>query len=252
MIWAAFQMNLADLTRKRGLVSVFVASLPQALTIALLVRGLSDTQALDRLLIGQVLLGAWTVTALWGCWLLADEVNAGTLEMIRVTDARIADVLLGRLLALVLFGFGAGGLASGLMAVVSGHTLSLSLGFVALVVAVILGTLALSLTCLVLSLSAGLSSSARAFTNALIPIGIISSGFFFPVSTLPRVVAWVCRLLPTAWVMQVATSIIHADPVQSTLWNILGFLLSSIGFAVLAKMLARRLYSRLGEGVIVI
>ena len=40
------------------------------------------------------------------------------------------------------------------------------------------------------------------FFNAIMPLGVVLSGFFYPISLLPNWFEWLARLLPTAWAME--------------------------------------------------
>ena len=165
----------------------------------------TDESAVAVVAVGVVLLVLWRAAVFQLGFLVVDANNAGTLEMEIIARAPVALLMLGKTLAAAAF-YGSLGMAAAVTVVLvsawvgaSPPEVARAAWFAAGVPVAIVAVVSLAFIFGPLTFVVG---GKPGFFNAIIPAGIVLSGFVHPVALLPWPVEVLSRLLPTAWAME--------------------------------------------------
>ena len=197
----AFLQQWRDTATPYQVLLVSLGQVPTAVAAAWIARSSVEHGVSLAIAVGATFVVIWNVAVFQTGWSLLGERWAGTLELNLLSRSPLALVMLGKSLAFVAF-FGLIGL--------------LSFAAAMLVATEIAGierpaSFALSLTLVVLAVVSlqfifaplgFLVGAQGGFFNAIRPLGVVLSGFFYPVALLPNWLEWLARLLPTAWAME--------------------------------------------------
>lgn len=189
---------------------VAIGQVPTAIAAAWIARGSDERGIALTIAVGAGFVIVWNVCVFRTGWSLLDERWAGTLELNLLSRSSIALVMLGKSLAyVVFFGFiGVIALISALL--VADHPLTIEQPG-AFVVSLILAFLAVIAVQFVFAPLSFLVGAQGGFFNAIMPLGVVLSGFFYPVSLLPNWFEWLARLLPTSWSMEAMLWSVNGD-----------------------------------------
>lgn len=184
-----------------GVISPALGALGPAIVIAY-IAGLGDNPtALSYVFVGASLSMVWNTGIFRTGWSLAQEHSAGTLDLMMTTRTPLALIMLGKALAIIAFGSVNGIVTFLVVLAISQHVppvanalLFLLSGLVALATVIVS-----SFFFAPFSFIAGVRGG---FFNAIMPFGVVVSGFLYPVDVLPASLEAMARLLPTAWAMQ--------------------------------------------------
>lgn len=160
-----------------------------------------DESAVGVVAVGVVLLVLWRAAVFQLGFLVVDANNSGTLEMEVIARAPVALLMLGKTLAAASF-YGALGLGAAVAVVLVGGgapEVARAGWFAAGVPVAIVAVVSLAFLFGPLTFVVG---GKPGFFNAIIPAGIVLSGFVHPVGILPAPLEALARLLPTAWAME--------------------------------------------------
>ena len=199
---------------------------------------------------GVVFLVVWRATVFQMGGLVNGAHSQGTLELEMMSPAPLMSVMLGKTLAAVAFygSIGIGGF--GLVLLITGSGLTIDRP------AVLVGSLAVSgvavvSTAFLFAPLAFVLGGRGGFFNAIIPIGMLLSGFVQPTGLLPVVVQAPARLLATSWAMDALSLTLRGDPFgQLALrWAAsLGLSLATCGVTAWLFVRAERRVRGIGEG----
>ena len=200
-IQAAFLQNWKEII---GTSNFFIFSLmgsvPTVILLAWLTRESSSPTVLAYIAIGASLMVVWN-SATWRIgWSLALEVNEGTLEFNLVSRTPLMFTMLGKALALSTFGALAGLVSLGLFLLVAQQPITIA-HWPLLVVSLIVAMLALITCGFILTPLLVLGESRPGSLNAVLPFGVVFSGFVHPIDLLPASLKPLAWCLPTAWAM---------------------------------------------------
>ena len=180
---------------------VSLSGVPTAIAAAWIARA-SDQQGVSlAVAVGAGFVVLWNVAVFRTGFSLLDERWAGTLELNLLSRSPLTLVMLGKSLAYIAF-FGLAGLLSFVAALlVAGEIAHIEqpTPFALSLTLVLLAVVGLQFLFAPLSF---LVDAQGGFFNAIRPLGVALSGFFYPVSLLPDWFEWLARLLPTAWAME--------------------------------------------------
>lgn len=166
----------------------------------------TDETAVSAVAVGIVLLVLWRAAVFQLGFLVVDANNAGTLEMEIIARAPVALLMLGKTLAAAAF-YGALGVGAAVIVILVGGGLvgggapevARAGWFAAGVPVAVVAVVSLAFLFGPLTFVVG---GKPGFFNAIIPAGIVLSGFVHPVALLPAPFEVLARLLPTAWAME--------------------------------------------------
>lgn len=184
-----------------GVISPALGALGPAVVIGY-IAGLGDNPtALSYVFVGASLSMVWNTGIFRTGWSLAQEHSAGTLDLMMTTRTPLALIMLGKALAIIAFGSLNGVVTFLVVLTISQHVPPVASAFLFLLSGLVaLATVIVSSFFFApLSFLAGVRGG---FFNAIMPFGVVVSGFLYPVDLLPASLEAVARLLPTAWAMQ--------------------------------------------------
>ena len=198
--WAGFVQTLKDVLGVGGYVSVLINVLPLVILMAWIATRVDSPTVLQYILVGGFFLVVWHNTVFRMGNALDGEFWLGTLELTMISRTPLVVVMFGKCLAITLYCTISGVVAFLAMVLVSQKIVSVAEPLV-LIGSVLLTMLAIiSISFMFVPLMVLVRGEAG-FYNGVRPIGMLFSGFLFPVSRLPEVIQPVAGLLPTSWAM---------------------------------------------------
>jgi ABC-type multidrug transport system permease subunit len=248
----AFQQELRQLLTPSAVVSPVIGALGPAVVIGFIAGRSDNLTAISYVFVGASLSILWNNGIFRTGWSLAEEHNAGTLDLMMTTRTPVVLIMLGKALAIIAFASLAATVTffvvlgiSGRVPPVDNAALFLLSGIVALA-AVIVSSFFFG----PFSFLAGVRGG---FFNAIMPFGAVVSGFLYPIDVLPASLEVVARLLPTAWAMQAVVDSLEGGVSDGTVLLdlaaalALSALLLAVSFALFLKVEQRvRLSGSLG------
>lgn len=237
---AGFRQQLRISLRRSGQVAIALTAVPQALMFGWLLHRSGSDAALARVVFGQTLLSSWTASVLTLTWMITEESWTGTYELGIVTRASMAVAMFGKGIALVAGGFLGGVVSTVALLVMARDVPTVERPLLALLSFLVAAGLAVPATAFLITPISALSPGCRAFTNGLIPVGIVLGGFLFPVAALPDWVEPVSRLLPMSWVTDALAGAASGVPASSMLADLsIGAALSLLWAGVALRLFGR-------------
>ena len=180
---------------------IAISQVPTAAAAAWIARASAEPGISLAIAVGAAFVVIWNVTVFRTGFSLLDERWAGTLELNLLSRSPLTLVMLGKSLAFVVF-FALVGLLSFAAALLVAREIASiehATAFALSLTLVVLAVVALQFLFAPLSFLVGAQGG---FFNAIMPLGVVLSGFFYPISLLPNWFEWLARLLPTAWAME--------------------------------------------------
>ena len=199
-VTAAYAMHLRSELRFATVLNLILASLPLVIVVAWVADTSPSTRPLAYISLGVVLIPVWNWTIFRTGWSLSSEYDLGTMDHTLVSRTPILVVILGKAMANIAMGIPAGLIGFLVVLLVSAELVDISsplLVFVSMCFA-ILTVLSVSFAFSPLFM---LVRGRAGFFNAIIPLGVVLSGFLYPVSQLSSEVEVIARFLPTSWAM---------------------------------------------------
>jgi len=227
----------------RELVLISIFQTPLAIGLGWVARSSDEPAVVATVAIGAGLMILWSMAVFYTGFAMVGELFGGTLELNMLSRSPVALVMLGKSLAFMVFyampaaigGVGAWMMAGSDASVARPELFVLSI-LVVLPSVVVVQFLFSPLTLLV--------GGSDGFFNAIMPAGVVLSGYLYPVATLPLGLEVVARIIPTSWAM------------EAFVWSLTGGhgtgeillrLLVAVGLS-LAFILLERFLFRLAEG----
>ena len=180
---------------------VAISQVPTAAAAAWIARASAEQGISLAIAVGAAFVVVWNVTVFRTGFSLLNERWEGTLELNLLSRSPLALVMLGKSLVFVVF-FAMVGLLSFAAALLVANEVSSvdqPVAFALSLTLVVLAVVALQFLFAPLSFLVGAQGG---FFNAIMPLGVVLSGFFYPISLLPNWFEWLARLLPTSWAME--------------------------------------------------
>ncbi|MYA20932.1 MAG: ABC transporter permease [Chloroflexi bacterium] len=197
----AFLQQWRDTATPYQVLLVSLGQVPTAVAAAWIARSSVEHGVSLAIAVGATFVVIWNVAVFQTGWSLLGERWAGTLELNLLSRSPLALVMLGKSLAFVAF-FGLIGLLSftaALLVATEIAGIERPASFALSLTLVVLAVVSLQFIFAPLGFLVGAQGG---FFNAIRPLGVVLSGFFYPVALLPDWLEWLARLLPTAWAME--------------------------------------------------
>jgi ABC-type multidrug transport system permease subunit len=151
-------------------------------------------------------------------WLLDGEVWGGTFHINLVARAPVTIVMLGKSAAFLSFTAVTGVGAFAIILAIS-QRIPYVANLPALLISLVFVMFAMIAAGFIFSPITVLLGGRAGFFNAIMPFGIVFSGFVYPISVLPMAFKVIARMLPTSWAMD---GVIHSIAGQVSYWRIAG------------------------------
>ena len=198
--WAGFVQTLKDILGVGGYVSVLINVLPLVVLMAWIATRVDSPTVLQYILVVGFFLVVWYNTVFRMGNALGGEFWLGTLELTIISRTPLMVVMLGKCLAIALYCTISAVIAFLAMVLVSQKIVSVA-DPVLLVCSALLTMFAIISISFIFVPLMVLVRGEPGFYNGIRPLGMLFSGFLFPVSRLPEVIQPVAGLLPTSWAM---------------------------------------------------
>jgi ABC-2 type transport system permease protein len=198
--------------------SFLIAAIPNMAVIAWVALRSNNPDVLTYLLVGAPLIGIWNGVVLQVGWSLNSELSAHTLEFAIISRTPMMLVMLGKSLAQLLYGLPTGIVSLITMLIVVRQFPSIA-DVPSLLVSLIFVVIGLVVTSLLLAPLMVLVGGKAGFFNAIMALGVLVSGFLFPIDRLPSGLEIIARLLPTSWAM---SGIWQSIKGYDSIWSVIG------------------------------
>jgi ABC-type multidrug transport system permease subunit len=215
-IFAAFFQQWKTTAVSFVSLSFLLESIPVVAALAWIAVQSKEDIVLTYIFVGAPFMAIWNGVIFRIGWSLTDELNAHTIEFALVSRTPLIMVLFGKSLAQLIYG-----IPSGLIAFVTMLIVIREMPFVAepglLFISFLFVIIGLAASGLLLApLMVFIGGKAGSF-NAIIPFGVVLSGFLFPIDRLPQALEVVARIIPTSWAM---SAVWHSIGGNVSLWTI--------------------------------
>jgi ABC-2 type transport system permease protein len=215
---AAFRQQWSQTASSIMNLSFLIGAIPTVAVIAWVAIRSNSPDVLTYLLIGAPLVGVWNGVIFRVGWSLNEELTGRTLEFALISRTPLILVMLGKSLAQLAYGIPAGIVSVITMLIVIRQFPTVA-SVPSLIISMVLVLIGLAASSLLLAPLMVLVGGRAGFFNAIMALGVMASGFLFPIDQLPFGFEVVSRLLPTSWAMSgVWQSIVGA----ASIWSLLG------------------------------
>ena len=216
---------LASFTQQWKTVATNIFSLSFIVQFILVVAVLSwiairsdSTFVLTYILVGAPLMAIWNGVVFRVGWSLNSELSARTLEFAMISRTPMIFVMLGKSLAQLVYGIPTGIIALLTMFLIT-RELPMVDNLVFLVLSLLFVIIGITVISLLFSPLMVLVGGRAGFFNSIMPLGVLISGFMFPIDQLPIGLEVIARLLPTSWAMY---GVWHSITGTESTWSMLG------------------------------
>ena len=197
----SFLQQWRDAKRTASYASFVIAGIPNVLILAWMARRSDNPVAITYIALGSSLMLVWTNAVFRMGWSLSNERWGGLLDVSLVSRSPLMVTMLGKALALSFFSLltGAGAFvfiliaAPGMVAITNLPLATISLA-ITLFVMICAGFIFSPITVLV--------GEPSGLFAAVMPFGVVCSGFLYPIQLLPAALQVIARGLPTSWAME--------------------------------------------------
>ena len=197
----SFMQQWRDAKRTASYASFVIAGIPNVIILAWMARRSDNPVAITYIALGSSLMLVWTNAVFRMGWSLSNERWGGLLDVSLVARSPLIVTMLGKALALSFFSFltGAGAfvfiliVAPG-MVVVTNLPLAIVSLAITMFVMICAGFIFSPITVLV--------GEPSGLFGAVMPFGVVCSGFLYPIKLLPAALQFIARGLPTSWAME--------------------------------------------------
>jgi ABC-type multidrug transport system permease subunit len=202
----AFQQQWRQLLTLSAIASPVLGALGPAAVIGFIAGRSENPTAISYVFVGAALSILWNNGIFRTGWSLAEEHNAGTLDLMMTTRTPVAVIMLGKALAIIAFASLAGLVTFFVVLAISGRVPPVDDAALFLVSGIV-ALLAVIVSSFFFAPFSFLAGVRGGFFNAIMPFGAVVSGFLYPINVLPASLEAVARLMPTAWAMQ---AVVHS------------------------------------------
>ena len=193
-----------------GVFFPFMQSVGLAVTIAWISGRSGNAVALAYALIGAAFMQIWNWSVWRTGWSLSDEQLQGTLELMMTTRTPLIVVMFGKMLAITVFMTLSGVLVFLIVLVIAQGVPHIALPGLFLI-SMAFAFMAVISSSFIFAPFTFLLAGRGGFFNAILPFGMLVSGFLFPARLLPAGLQTVAHLMPTSWAMNAIVLSIYGD-----------------------------------------
>lgn len=243
--WTSFALQWREVRPGLATLTIFFVPVPTMAVIGWVAGKSESPEVIAHVAIGAMLMTIWNLGVFRFGFMLQNEVAQQMIDPMLVSRAPIILAMLGKSL---------GHLAG--LAVITPVSVATILVMAqqapavqhpgALAVSLPVAGFALVSAGLVLAPFQVLSGGKEGALNSLQPLGVVLSGFLYPIDVLPAGLIFVSRMLPTSWAMRAIDSAIAGDAslARLTTYCALALLLSAL-YVLVAVFLFQRVDRRI-------
>jgi len=243
---AAFVQHWLDSARLDEVTYVVVGQIAIVGVFAWLARLGGQVDVISTIAFGVVLMVMWRSSVFRLGFLVVGANNQGTLEIEMMSRTPMFWIMLGKTLAAFAF-YGLIGIACFVVVVLIGGAGVVIGDPVALVASLVVALIASISLAYVFAPLTFLAGGQAGFFNAIMPLGIVLSGFAQPIAILPGALQIAARALPTSWATEALLNGLRGAPIAELLplWGV--SLLLSLGVFLLSAWMFVRCEARVRE-----
>jgi ABC-type polysaccharide/polyol phosphate export permease len=244
-IGAAFIQQWKEVASSLMNIVYFIGAIPTAIVLAWVAKNSGNSEVLTYLLVGGPLINMWNSVIFRTGWSLSGEMSGRTLDFTLVSRTPLMLAMWGKSLAQLVYGIPTWITSLVTMLLFIRQMPSVA-DYPSLVVSVILIMVGLSVFSLFMSPLMVLVGGRAGFFNIFMGLGVMISGFMFPIDRLPYGLMVIARLLPTSWAMSgVWQSITGYDSYWSVLFAWGACLLTSVLILFFTYLMFRAVEKRI-------
>jgi ABC-type multidrug transport system permease subunit len=214
----AYLQQLRVTRRSASYLNFFIGGVASVAVLAWIAARSQNPLALAYISIGACLMVMWNTAVFRIGWLLDSELWDGVFHINLVSRAPVTIVMLGKSAAFLSFTVVLGAGAFMVILAISQRIPDVA-NLPALLVSLVFVMISMIAAGFIFSPVAVLMGGRAGFFNAIMPFGVVFSGFLYPISILPMAFKIIARLLPTSWAMD---GVIHSIGGQVSMWRIAG------------------------------
>ncbi len=221
-----------------------VTHVPIAVVLAWIASKGSTSVPLDYLFVGVLLMSIWNRVSIRVGWTITGDILGGTYDYVATARTPLAVVVLARASALTVLGTLSALLPLVAILWISGQFIRVSDPLL-LTFGVGIGAFSVLSVAIVFAPLFLLVRGREGFFNVIRPLGVVLSGFFYPVAFLAPGIEFLARLLPAAWAMDAV--IIALESQGNVLRGFLHLVIAlaiSLGYLIFAYWLLTRVERR--------
>ena len=177
-----------------------LGSLPNVALLAWIAKISESSLVLAYVSVGVIAMGIWNSSVFRVGWSLMEELIQGTLDLNVVSRTPLMMVAFGKTIAHILSGAISGMVGFCVVLAISQKWVHVD-NIPLLVLSLAAGIIALATGVFVFAPLMVWARGRGGFFNAIIPFGVVCSGFFYPIATLPMGLEIIALGLPTSWAM---------------------------------------------------
>lgn len=217
-IFAAFTQQWKTTATSIFSLSFIIQSIPVVAVLAWIAIRSDSVFVLTYILVGAPLMAIWNGVVFRVGWSLNSELSGRTLEFAMISRTPMILVMLGKTLAQLIYGIPTGIIAFLTMILITREFPAVdNLAF--LVFSLLFVILGITIVSLLFSPLMVIVGGRAGFFNSIMPLGVLVSGFMFPIDQLPLGLEIMARLLPTSWAMY---GVWHSITGIESTWSIIG------------------------------
>lgn len=199
-ILAAFLQQWKEVVNSIMNLAYFFGAIPTVAVIAWVGLKSGNSDVLTYLLVGAPLIHVWNGVILRVGWSLSDEMYGRTMEFTLTSRTPLMMVMLGKSLAHLVYGLPTGIVSLLTMLIIVRQVPSVA-DIPSLLVSFLFILLGLAVFSLLMAPLMVLVGGRAGFFNVFMSLGVMISGFLFPIDRLHSWLTAVARALPTSWAM---------------------------------------------------
>jgi len=199
-IGAAFLQQWKTSLSNIGSMAQILGIIPPAIVVTWIGLQSKDPAVITYVTVGVPLMAIWNGVIFNVGWSLNRELGYGTLGFVIISQTQMLTVLIGKTLAQIAISTPVGIIGLVIMLLISFQVPSVADPGL-LVFSLFLMIIALLVTSLLFAPLMVIVGGRGGFFNAIMPFGVVLSGFYFPIDSLPVALQVIARILPTSWAM---------------------------------------------------
>ena len=214
----AYQEQFLESRRTTSYLNFLVGGAPGVAVLAWVATRSETPLAFALLSVGACLMVMWTTAVFRIGWSASNEISAGVFHINLLSKTRVAVIMLGKSVSYVAY-TALTGLGAFLVFLAIAHRLPSVANLPAFIVSVLVAMFAMVCASYIFAPAAVLVDARGGIFGAVMPFGVVFSGFLYRVSVMPVSFKVIARLLPTSYAMD---GVIHSIEGNVSVWRIAG------------------------------
>ncbi len=214
----AYQEQFLESRPTSSYLNFFVGGVPAVAVLAWVATRSTSTLALALISVGACLMVMWNMAVFRIGWSASGEIDGGIFHINLLSKTPVAVIMLGKAVSYVAF-TALTGLGAFLVILLVVHKLPFIANLPAFIISLLVAMFSMVCASFIFAPLAVIMGGRGGFFNAIMPFGIVFSGFLYPVSVLPGAFKVIARMLPTSYSMD---GVIRSIQGNVSVWRIAG------------------------------